>query len=47
MDAAENETTDYKKFEDQVWYRIVLRVMEDRIQAWIDDKLFSISVRWM
>ena len=40
MDAAENETTDYKKFEDQVWYRIVLRVMEDRIQAWIDDKLF-------
>ena len=40
MDAAENETTDYKKFEDQVWYSIVLRVMEDRIQAWIDDKLF-------
>ena len=40
MDAAENETTDYKKFEEQVWYRIVLRVMEDRIQAWIDDKLF-------
>jgi hypothetical protein len=40
MDAAENETTEYKKFEENTWYRITLSMMEDRIQAWIDDKPF-------
>jgi len=40
MDAAENDTTEYKKFENNQWYRISLRVMDDRIQAWIDGKLF-------
>ena len=40
MDATENETTEYKKFEKNQWYRITLRVLDDRIQAWIDGKLF-------
>lgn len=40
MDASENETTEYKKFEKNQWYRISLRVLDDRIQAWIDGKLF-------
>ena len=39
MDAPENETTDYKV---RGGYGIVsFFVMEDRIQAWIDDKLFN------
>lgn len=40
MDASENETTEYKKFENEQWYRISLRVLDDRIQAWIDDVNF-------
>ncbi|MDC0267936.1 DUF1080 domain-containing protein [bacterium] len=40
MDAAENETTEFKKFEDNQWYRISLRMLEDRILGWIDQKLF-------
>ncbi|XOV69690.1 MAG: DUF1080 domain-containing protein [Verrucomicrobiota bacterium] len=40
MDASENETTEYKKFEKNQWYRITVRVLDDRIQAWIDGKLF-------
>ena len=40
MDASENETTEYKKFEKNQWYRISLRVLDDRILAWIDGKLF-------
>ena len=40
MDASENQTTEYKKFENNQWYRISLRVLDDRIQGWIDNKLF-------
>lgn len=37
-DASENETTAYKTFKQDQWYRIRIRVLKDRIQAWIDDK---------
>jgi hypothetical protein len=36
--AAENETTQYVSFESGRWYRIRLRVTEQRIQAWIEQK---------
>ena len=37
-DASENETTRYMNFENGRWYRIRVRVTEDRIRAWIDDQ---------
>lgn len=37
-DASENETTTYQRFESKKWYMIRIRVRDDRIQAWIDDK---------
>jgi hypothetical protein len=37
-DAANNETTQFVQFSNNQWYRIELRVEEDRIQAWIDKK---------
>jgi len=37
QDAANNETTQYINFEKGRWYRIRLRVMPTKIQAWIDD----------
>jgi hypothetical protein len=36
-DASENETTDYMQFTSKKWYRIRVRVTDERIQAWIDD----------
>lgn len=37
-DASENETRLVRGFENDRWYRIRLRVTEERIQAWIDDE---------
>ncbi len=37
-DAANNETTAYRSFEADRWYKVRLRVQPDRIQAWIDDE---------
>lgn len=37
-DASENETTKHQTFKQDRWYRIRIRVIPDRIQAWIDDK---------
>ncbi len=37
-DAANNETTQFLSFEDNKWYKVRLRVMPDRIQAWVDDE---------
>lgn len=37
-DASENETRRSMRFEDGRWYRIRLRVTEERIEAWIDDE---------
>lgn len=36
--ATENETASYQNFEAKKWYRIRLRVGENFIQAWIDNK---------
>ena len=38
MDASENETTKYLKFDPARWYHIRLRVARDKIEAWIDNE---------
>jgi hypothetical protein len=38
MDASENETTRMISFENGKWYRVRLRVVPDRIQAWLNDE---------
>jgi hypothetical protein len=37
-DASENDTTTLFNFKDNQWYKFRIRVVKDRIQAWIDDK---------
>jgi hypothetical protein len=37
-DASENETRTYFTFENRRWYAMRLRVTENQIMAWIDDK---------
>jgi 3-keto-disaccharide hydrolase len=45
MDASENETTKFKNFESGRWYRLRLRVTEQKIQAWIDnEKLVDVDL---
>ncbi|MEQ9409727.1 MAG: DUF1080 domain-containing protein [Fuerstiella sp.] len=36
MDASENETTGYMAFTNGQWYKVRIRVTEDRIKAWLD-----------
>jgi hypothetical protein len=38
LDASENETTSYKKFEPNKWYKIRIRVAGNKIECWIDDE---------
>jgi hypothetical protein len=38
MDASENETSFRREFATGRWYALRLRVTEDRIQAWIDER---------
>jgi len=38
QDASENETTTYKKFEPNKWYKIRVRVARGKIECWIDDE---------
>ncbi len=38
MDASENDTSISRNFETGKWYPLVLRVLTDRIQAWIGDE---------
>src|SRR5262249_40029150 len=37
-DASENDTRTLKEFKSDRWYRIRIRVTQDRIMAWIDDQ---------
>lgn len=37
QDASENETTRYKTFENNRWYKMRVRVTDKTIQCWIDD----------
>jgi hypothetical protein len=38
FDASENETTDYYSFDSGKWYPVKIRVTDQRIQAWLDEK---------
>jgi len=40
FDASENETTKYQEFKKDKWYKVRVRVADDKIQAWIDDDQF-------
>lgn len=45
QDASANETSKYKTFEKNRWYRITVRVTKDRIKAWIDgEKMVDIDI---
>ena len=45
MDASENETTTFYKFEKNKWYHFVVRVLDNKIQAWIDnEKVVDINI---
>ncbi|MEZ6062909.1 MAG: DUF1080 domain-containing protein [Planctomycetaceae bacterium] len=37
LDASENDTTSYRSFTRGQWYKVRLKVTDDRIDAWIDD----------
>lgn len=38
LDASENETRTLKKFEHDTWYKIRLKVSDEKIEAWIDEE---------
>ena len=45
-DASDNETRSYFNFEKGRWYALRLRVTDDRIMAWIDDKpIIDVAIR--
>jgi hypothetical protein len=46
MDASENSTSDFHKFESGKWYHVRVKVAGDRIQAWIDkDRVVDFEIR--
>jgi Domain of Unknown Function (DUF1080) len=46
FDASENETTKYQEFKKDKWYKIRVRVADDKIQAWIDeDQLVDVELK--
>jgi len=46
MDASENETTKYMKFDKGKWYRVRVRVTPDKLEAWIDDeKMADVDIK--
>jgi len=38
-DASENETTNFRNFDNDRWYKVRVRVDSYEIQCWVDDKL--------
>jgi multidrug efflux pump subunit AcrA (membrane-fusion protein) len=38
LDASENETTIYRKFDRDKWYKVRLRVADGKVQGWVDDE---------
>ena len=38
MDASENNTSSFRQFKNKQWYKVRLRVLKDRLQAWVDDE---------
>jgi hypothetical protein len=46
MDASENDTTKYLKFDKNKWYKVKVEVRADRIKAWIDnDELVNADIK--
>lgn len=46
VDASENETTQGREFKDGRWYRVRVRVADDKIEAWIDDEqLVAVEIK--
>jgi hypothetical protein len=37
-DASENDTTTFRNFDNETWYKVRVRVESEQIQCWIDDK---------
>ena len=37
-DASENDTTKYREFKNGQWYKVRLRVTDQKIQVWLDGK---------
>ncbi len=54
FDASENETSTYREFQSQRWYKIRVKVTPTKVAAWIDDEQVvnlkraghQFSVRW-
>jgi hypothetical protein len=55
FDASENQTTDSMDFKQGQWYKVRLRVTDEKIEAWVDDRKIvrdvqianhKISLRW-
>ncbi|MGQ8335909.1 3-keto-disaccharide hydrolase [Sunxiuqinia sp. A32] len=45
-DASENETTIYKEYKRNIWYRIKLRVTPEHINAWVNDtSIVDVDIR--
>jgi hypothetical protein len=40
-DASENETTGYLEVENGKWYKVRMRVTEQRVDAWVDEKFIA------
>jgi hypothetical protein len=38
LDASENQTGEYRKFEDKKWYRVKVRVTPQNVSAWSNDE---------
>jgi hypothetical protein len=38
MDASENSTSSFHQFKNGQWYKVRLRVLKDRLEAWLDDE---------
>ena len=38
LNASENETMNIEGFENDVWYKVRVRVTDDKLNAWIDDE---------
>ncbi|EMI56738.1 family 16 glycoside hydrolase [Rhodopirellula sallentina] len=45
MDASSNQTTQYKEFETNQWYKIRVRVDEMAVTCWIDDEEYAVVPR--
>jgi len=38
MDASENSTSSFHQFKNGQWYKVRVRVLKDRLEAWLDDE---------